>query len=70
MPRKLLAMKLSSLTLEKAAALRAQSACAEEELAALRATLPETLWRRDLDALEAELCGARPPSSKRARKEG
>ena len=54
----LLSMPLWSLTEEKVAALTAELEAKEAELAALRATEPADLWRRDLDALEEALDAA------------
>jgi len=54
----LLSMPLWSLTEEKVAALTAELEAKEAELAALRATEPADLWRRDLDVLEEALDAA------------
>ena len=66
----LLSMKLSSLNAERVEELKKQRDDAIESLERLRATLPETMWRRDLDALEAHFASSSAPSStKRQKKE-
>ena len=66
----LLSMKLSSLNAERVEELKKQRDDAIESLEKLRATLPETMWRRDLDALEAHFASSSAPSStKRQKKE-
>jgi hypothetical protein len=48
----LLNMPLWSLTLEKVEELKAELAAKEALLTELKATTPQALWMRDLDALE------------------
>ena len=51
----LLAMSIGTLTMEKVKELIAQQDKVEEDLNILSNTEPNTLWLRDLDALEKEL---------------
>ena len=51
----LLSLPLWSLTAERVAALRAELAACEDELRELRSILPEAMWLRDLDGVEAAL---------------
>lgn len=48
----LLGMKIWSLTFERAEELRSQKGVKTKEVEALQGTSPETIWNKDLDAIE------------------